>query len=395
MLYKKQAEILSQIKPKGLLPLGTSTGKTIISLIYYLNNFYPLKLYIITPAAKKDEGGWDREIAIIKQKYNVNFEYEVHSYSKLTGIFDKGFYILDEAHYIKNPTSQRSKNINKILNSYAESFILLTATPGSKIEEYAHYFVLWGQAKNKTHFYNQFCVMQTNNKYYNRSFMEIIDYKNLDLFNVVLKYYSTDKLTVDDIAELPERIEKKVEFKKSKIYDQIKKDRVIKVYDKNILLDTQAKLCSYLRQYCNVDNKLNYLKYIVDEIKETQENLLIFYNFKTELENIQKIIKIDYIVNGSVKEYPKKNSFKTQKGTVTAVQIQSGGTGVEFTYCNKVVYYSPTYSYQDYEQSLGRAYRIGQSKKLIIYKFTTIDTIEQEVWKSLENKQDFNEKLWK
>ena len=52
-LYQEQLKVLNEIKKSCLLPLGTSTGKTLISLEWYTQNYPNEMLYIITPAAKK------------------------------------------------------------------------------------------------------------------------------------------------------------------------------------------------------------------------------------------------------------------------------------------------------------------------------------------------------
>jgi len=60
-----------------------------------------------------------------------------------------------------------------------------------------------------------------------------------------------------------------------------------------------------------------------------------------------------------------------------------------------VVFYSPTYSYQDYEQALGRCYRNGQDKKVTAYRFMTTDSIEMAIYGALNKKKDFNEQLFR
>ncbi|WP_064590378.1 helicase-related protein [Streptobacillus moniliformis] len=389
MLYQKQIEIFKQIKPNGMIPAGTSTGKTLISLFYYLKYFKDYPLVVIAPAVKVHEGGWEREL-----KVACNFlkrdvpPIEVISYSKIVNHeFKEAFYILDEAHYIKNSTSQRGKAVKKGLKK-AKGFLMLTATPGSKIEEFANYFIIWEFIKNKTQFLKKYTIQS---KSYFGNFMEIKGYQNEQEFYNLLNSKCTDKLNVEDIFEMPEKIHKFIEFNPCSEYKVAKNTRI---GHQGEILDSQAKLCAYLRANCSSKDKLEYLAYLVNEIKEQWKNVLIFYNFKKELEEIKSKIKIDYLINGEIKEFPVKEEFKKQKSKVTLVQIQAGGAGIELTYNSRVIYYSPTYSYQDYEQSLGRAYRKGQEHKLIIYKFMTKNTIEKDVWKSLENKEDFNDKLW-
>lgn len=392
MLYPMQQKIYGQIHDKFLLNLGTGTGKTIISLIYYLNNHLDKNLYILAPSAKVHEGGWARELTNLCYKYHISIpKYNVVSYSSLSKVdFKDGFYILDEAHYIKNPSAKRSKQVLKLIGN--NPFILLTATPGSKIEEFVNYFILWGEVKSKTEFYKKYIIQSVNNKFFGRYFMEITGYKNTDNFNAILKSMSTDRLTINDIVELPDIVHKYCDFTVTREYLQTKKDRVYKINENVSVLDSQIKLCSTLRQIANIKDKIEYLKYLADNLEE--DNMLIFYNFNSEYDVITQAIKVDYIINGRTKEYPRINDFDKQKGKITLVQISAGGTGIELQYNSTVVYFSPTYSYQDYEQSLGRAYRHGQDKKVLVYKFNTRNSIEANVWQALEKKEDFNEKLW-
>ena len=112
--------------------------------------------------------------------------------------------------------------------------------------------------------------------------------------------------------------------------------------------------------------KLEYLK----EFREsTDSNILIFYNFKKEAEAIKQLIKVDYEVSGSLSKIPKFEDFKNLKNKTTLVQIQAGGAGIELQYNSEVIFFSPTWSYQDYEQAIGRAYRIGQKNKVTVYKY--------------------------
>ena len=68
--------------------------------------------------------------------------------------------------------------------------------------------------------------------------------------------------------------------------------------------------------------------------------------------------------------------------------------GIELTYAATTVYFSPTYSYSNYEQSIGRTNRNGQTKKMTLYLLCAPATIEKEVWAALRNKSDFQQAQW-
>ena len=90
---------------------------------------------------------------------------------------------------------------------------------------------------------------------------------------------------------------------------------------------------------------------------------------------------------------PKFEDFKNLKNKTTLVQIQAGGAGIELQYNSEVIFFSPTWSYQDYEQAIGRAYRIGQKNKVTVYKYIGLETIEENVYTRLDDKKDFVDKL--
>ena len=107
-----------------------------------------------------------------------------------------------------------------------------------------------------------------------------------------------------------------------------------------------------------------------------------------------EIINADYEVRGGSSNIPEKEEFTEVRNKTTLVQIQAGGTGIELQYNNLVVFFSPTWSYQDYEQALGRAYRNGQEKKVTVFKFVTKDTIEEDVYEALTSKKDFTKDMF-
>lgn len=390
MLYKFQKEVLEIADKNYLFALDTGTGKTITSIHQYLKWSNGEPLLIVAPPQKIKEGGWRRDIQAICDFYKIEIEYSEMSYGKLADSYKlyKGwFLIFDEAHYIKNPASQRGKAALK-LTKQSTYFQLLTATPASNgWEDTYNYFMMFGYFKNKKEMNDQHAEWGTM-FLGNRRIPKIEGWKNEE--HLQDKYDSfTISISKDDALDLPPLIIKDIKFKATKDYVTLAKHRVLNDVD----YDTPSKLAHGLRKYANQKDKLDYVQMMCEAVSN---NIIIFYYYQDEIDAMKKIIKNKTIfeVSGQHSSLPKKETWKDLKNTVTFVQYMAGSAGIELQYANLVVFYTPTYSFQDYSQALGRAYRNGQDKKVTVYRFITQNTIEQGVYEALERKEDFSEELY-
>ena len=361
--------------------MDTGTGKTIMSLHHHQTYFKDKKLLIVAPASKINEGGFQRTI----EKHYPNIVYETCTYNMLPkkwGLYRDYFVIFDESHRLKNSCGKWGKagyNLSKI----ASGFILLSATPiPNGWEDSINYFKMFNLTKNKTQFISNEAIVSKD-----MGFIQIMGWRNEAKLKNMWKSISR-RLNKDEATDLPPLVFEEVRFKSSTIYKKIKKDRI---YD-DVMYDNQMKLRHGLRLYTNLDKKIEYIKEFVEN---TNDNIVIFYNYDEELRLLQDVIsKKTYLCNGAVKDYPKKDEWDTIKNTVTLTNYKSGSEAVEFTYANIIIYFSPTDSYTEYYQSYGRCYRNGQNKKVTAYKFITDKTIEENIYEALDNKQDFNYNLW-
>ena len=392
ILYEFQKQALAQALPSYFYCLDTGTGKTITSIHHYLKFSKGEKLLVFAPAQKVKEGGWTRDIQKVCDHYGISIPFEVVSYGMIakTVIPDEPYFVIyDEAHYIKNPTSQRGKKA-QLLAKRATQFVLLTATPMSNgwIDSY-NYFIMFGCFRNKTDMNRQHAVF-TDFNFGARVVKKITSWRNEDILNRYFERFSIS-ISKDDALDLPPLITRAVTFKPSKSYRELKRNRVLN----GELFDTVPKLMHGLRYHANQKDKLEYLEMLASG---TNKNMIVFYQYQQEFVDISALMvsleKQIFVVNGQRTELPNRSEWDQLKNSVTLVQYQSGSSGIELQYATEVVFYTPTYSYQDYEQSLGRAYRNGQSRKVTVYQFNTENTVEQDVWKALGSKKDFSEKIY-
>lgn len=393
-LYPTQREVLKEANKNFIYELGTGSGKTYISLHHYAK-WSEAPLLIIMPPAKKKEGGWKKSIEFFEKYYQTSIDYAELSWGMLSKKWQdyKGYYVIvDECHTIKNSTSQVGKAFYQ-LSQYADGYCLLSATPMSNgWEDSINYFKAFGYTKNKTQFMKMHALKEMKQRHDGKQYPIITGWQREDALKSAWQKISVER-DASHFVDLPQLNEVMIEFKKSPLYKELEKERLLEVDGEVIAFDTLPKLNAGRRKYGNPKEKLQHLEMLID----TDENALVFYNFNTERDDIKAMLhkhkKKVYEVSGHGFDLP--DDTEGLKNSVTLVQYQAGGAGIELQYCSIMVMYSPTYSYQDYIQSIGRAYRPGGQNRLTMYKYKVKGTIETAVYQALDNKQDFKDSLYR
>jgi SNF2 family DNA or RNA helicase len=294
--------------------------------------------------------------------------------------------IADEVHKAKNPQSGIGKRVYSVA-PYADFFVGLSATPlPNGWIDAANYFKVFGLVKDITAFKRRYCNIQTY-----KGFPEIIDYYHKEElqrnWNRIAK-----PLDKEQALDLPSITHVPVRLPSSKEYLQIQKDRIFG----GKFLDNPSALMHALRQSL-VEPKVAWLENFLDEVSD---NVVVFYNYTAERDAILKMIKTKFKnrrvfrQDGEKHEVPSKDQWANLERTITVAQYQSGSTGIELTYAATTVYFSPTYSYSNYEQSIGRTNRAGQTRKMTLYLLCAPTTLEKDIWEALSNKTDFQETQW-
>lgn len=407
-LYEYQKQYLADFPARGIMAADTGTGKTFMALAHYERHASGTPLLILAPASKIRTEDWQRDITEWFGEGNEP-EYEIYSYEKFSRNpsntqFLKGkraiwhafapkyggkqyAIICDEVHRAKNPQSGIGKSIYWASKD-AKFMIGLSATPlPNGWIDFANYSKVWGFTKGITDFKARYCDIVTY-----KGFPEIKGYWRED--ELMKQWQSiSKKLSKAEALDLPDRTFIGVDFKRAPEYMKTMLDRRNAAGD---LLDSAPALAHALRQTLTQPK----LDYLADLIEGTDENVVIFYNYITErtaiLDLIKKKFKDRPVIrqDGEKHEVPRKADWHKIKRSITVSHYKSGSTGVEMTYATQVIYFSPTYSYAEYLQSIGRVYRNGQKSKTTFYNFRTPNSIEADIYTVLKTKNDFQVAQW-
>ena len=382
-LYPSQEKYLDQLGERPYLFAEVGTGKTLMTL-FRAHRSGAKKVIVICPASVRDTRVWELDL----EKSGLMFdEFEVQGFSFLQKFkkldfskYSDHYVIIDEAHKIKNSQSLQGMGAWKLC-SFSRGYSFLSGTPMSKWADAVNYAKITGLVKHKTAFYKKYVVEQRS---YAHKGMDIVGYRNTD--ELVNWWNDTAlRLRAADCIELPKKqiISVKIPIKRKEYLSMIKN----RITEAGEPLDSAPKLTWALRGYAEASpEKLNW----VVEKAEGLENCLIFVNTIAGIEALSDKLKKAKIKHG-VWYGAKKDKFDDQD--VMLVQYQSGGTGLNLQKFNTTIFLSPCYSFIDYTQAVGRTYRAMQKNKCTFYQLKAKNTIDEAIYKSLDEKSDFDANL--
>lgn len=299
--------------------------------------------------------------------------------------------MLDESSLIQNETAKRSKFI---MDLHYKNLILLSGTPtGGKYEKLYSQLNMLGYNITRKAFYNMYVDYHYED---NEGFpVMIIDgYKNVERLKRKMSQLGCVFMKSDEVFDLPEQTFIDIKINPSKEYRIFKKDKIVKIHNVKIVGDTILNKMLGERQLCGAYN-LDKLEAFKDLVESTNDRLIVFYNFNAELNALMQIAKDCErqisIVNGECKDM---KAYDNCENAITFIQYQAGAMGLNLQKANKIVYFSPPLSSELYEQSKKRIHRIGQQKPCFYYKLICRNSIEQKIYKTLEMRKDYTDKLF-
>ena len=121
--------------------------------------------------------------------------------------------------------------------------------------------------------------------------------------------------------------------------------------------------------------------------------MLVFSQFTSMLEILQAKLEkagIDYytITGATSKEKRLQLVRQFNEGTVGVflISLKAGGVGLNLTGADVVIHYDPWWNQAAQNQATDRTHRIGQTKKVTVYKLIVKNSIEEKIQKLQETK---------
>ncbi|MBB1478722.1 DEAD/DEAH box helicase [Pseudoalteromonas sp. SG41-2] len=311
--------------------------------------------------------------------------------------------ILDEAQYIKNDSAQVSRLVKRL---NAQFNLCLSGTPIENnlfelksLLDFAMPSLLGSQAHFKQHF-------QTPIE------RDADSDRAKELKSLILPFIL--RRTKAEVAqELPPKTEliKEFEFEAQQkdIYQSITDSLEEKMVDLFASQGAQKSKLAFLeallklRQICChprlIDEhtsarsaKLDWLSSHLPVMLSEGRNIIIFSQFTSALDIIAQqlaSLEINYsLLTGQTRHRDKViEEFTSGQTSVFLISLKAGGTGLNLTQADTVIHFDPWWNPAVEKQATDRAYRIGQTNPVFVYKLIMANSIEQKVFKMQQHKQ--------
>ena len=140
--------------------------------------------------------------------------------------------------------------------------------------------------------------------------------------------------------------------------------------------------------------KFEQLKEMLKEIIAEGHRVLLFSQFVDMLDIIKEWleregIKHEYLTGKTKNRQEAVENFNSNPTIpIFLISLKAGGTGLNLTGADYVIHYDPWWNPAVEDQATDRAYRIGQTKKVFVYRMITKGTVEEKIQKLKSRKRD-------
>jgi SNF2 family DNA or RNA helicase len=320
--------------------------------------------------------------------------------------------VLDEAQAIKNPGAKQTRAAKKL---NAQARFALTGTPiENRLGDLWSIFDfinpgLLGSSKEFTSLVKRLAE-RPHNQY--APLREVVR-------PYILRRLKTEKTV---IADLPDKTEVKafchLSRKQAVLYQQAAKE-LARQLDEAEGIQRRGVVLSFLmrfKQICNhpsqwlgdgawteeESGKWARLREIAEVIASKQEKVLVFTQFREVTAPLAAFLASVFgrpglVLHGETEVRKRQEivrRFQEDEGVgFFVLSLKAGGAGLNLTAASHVVHFDRWWNPAVENQATDRAFRIGQTKNVLVHKFVCRGTIEEKIDQLIESKRQLSKDL--
>jgi len=321
--------------------------------------------------------------------------------------------ILDEAHRIKSHAGKASRFLSKLSERQPECKKIClsgTPTPHSPLDWYSQMRFLDPEILGCSFPAFRARIANTHPKY--PGWVTGFKPEGLAALRERIDQH-VHRVKADDVLTLPEAIHTVIDVeitgKTRKFYDALENDMIGFLDGEPVTASNQLVVVSRLRtaaggytrldgspEFEQIDGTPAKSEIFADWLEDFPigEPLVVFCSFVRDIAEVvwqcRKAKRTVSELRGGVNQLEEWQSGATD---VIVIQQQSGGAGIDCTRASHCCYYSIGHSLGDFEQSLARLRRPGQTKTCRYYHLVVRNTVEETIYTALQSKKDVVEEV--
>lgn len=321
--------------------------------------------------------------------------------------------VLDESHRIKSPSAKTSRWLQKLAEAQPQAkraCLTGTPTPHSPLDWFSQLKFLDPALVPSafSEFRNRIAVMHPRIRGWVTSFKP-------DALQALRKHIDphVHRVTAAEVLTLPEAIHIQIPVEMSKgtreFYEALESEMIAQVGDGTVTAANRMVVVGRLQAATSgwtradgeeslrlidgvPDKRIAFQEFLEDFPKG--EPLVVFTKYIEDIRQAKDAVlhsgRTCSELSGQTKQLEEWQAGKTD---VIVVQQQTGGAGIDLTRACYCVYWSLSHSLGDYEQSLARIRRPGQTKCCRYYHLVCTDSVDETIYEALEEKRDVVESI--
>jgi SNF2 family DNA or RNA helicase len=316
--------------------------------------------------------------------------------------------VVDESHRAKAPGGKLSRYL-QALGMQVKRCLALTGTPlpHSPLDAYGQFrfFAPSAYGRSFQRMRDRYAVM---GGYENK---QVVGWRNMDEFERVFSSRSF-QARKQDVLDLPEEIDARrtcrLEPRAMKLYRQLEEMFWIDVGKGEVTASNALVQLLRLQQITSGtigtdDGELEHVSTAKEELFADVlsdfpqgEPIIAFARFHADLDAIHRVCEKQGRRHGELSGRRRDLTPEARMPEdidVLAVQIQSGGVGIDLTRASTAIYYSLGFSLGDYLQSRSRLHRPGQRRNVTFLHLEAEQTIDGKVLDALSKRQKVVERI--
>ena len=315
------------------------------------------------------------------------------------------FVVVDESSAFKSHKTRRYRALYR-MRPYIRRMVLLTGTPAPN-----GLLDLWAQIRllDNGERLGKF-LGQYREAYFTpgaRNGAVVYDYRPKQgagdliaakIFDICMSLKAEDYLEIPDIVEAGSELE----FPMLSTYKAFERANLLALEDgTEIVAATAVALANKLLQFASgavYDGEHEWhetsrakVDALTDIVEAAGEPVLVYYNYRHELERILKEIPDAVPFKGEPEILERWNAGKVPvllahpASVAYGLNMQDGG--------RIIVWYSPTWNLELYQQANARLHRQGQTRPVLLYHLVCLGTMDEVVMRALRDKDNTQEAL--